>query len=261
MKVETNQMTVYTVFISMLRTSSSLCILILFVMFFVPVKAFAVASLGLDPETISTTAGQEISVGVIVDAGTDQILGTDVKLQYDASILQIVNISDGTYLPIGKKLTNEPGMIYIAGIVESAGQTKTGKGTLATVKFKALKNGSVTLSFLCQENQTAGDSNIVNNDVSPKDIISCSDNGSSVVTVGTGGAIATPVPTSASSGSGSGGGSSSSSGSSSSGGTGGSDDDLPDELPRSGLATQLLFVGIPGLLLVLAGMLARRFLV
>lgn len=202
-----------------------------------PVEA---AFLSFDPETISTSVGQEISVDVVLDTDGKQILATDAKIQYDSSVLQVVDVTDGDFLSVGKKSFEEAGQIYIAGLVESAGEFKTGSGVVATVKFKALKNGTATVSYLCTPGETANDSNIANNDIDATDVIVCTDNGTSVITVGTGGTVITATPSATTT----------SSTRSVTPYTGGG----PSELPQTGFMDQIIQFGLPGVLLVIVGL-------
>lgn len=156
------------------------------------------ASLQLDPTTVSTTVGQTFKVKININAGTDQIQSTDAWIPYNKDILEAQSIDNGTFFPIVSNVLTYAGRVYVGGVVDRAGTSKTGSGTVATINFKAKQNGTVTLTFDCTTGSVS-ESNIVNMDTNGTDIINCTANGTSVVTVGSGGssggATGTPTPT------------------------------------------------------------------
>lgn len=156
------------------------------------------ASLQFDPTTVTTQQDETFDIKVDVDSGTNEILGVDAKITYDKALLTVEEVTDGTFFPnIGKVDYSTQGEIYIAGIVDDPGDFKKGTGTLATIKFKAVTDGTATLAFTCTPGETGKDSNIVNNDFAATDVINCTENGTSRVTIGVGGSetTATPSPT------------------------------------------------------------------
>lgn len=159
------------------------------------VKNVKAASLKFDPITATTTAGQTFEVAVKVDAlSTDQYSGIDAVITYDQTVLEPQGVSGGTLFITVTNPTMTGGTVYIVGLVDDVASPKSGSGTLATITFKALKNGSVNLAFSCG---TASGSHITKNDFDGTDLLQCASNGTSVITVGTGsstGATATPTP-------------------------------------------------------------------
>lgn len=148
------------------------------------------ASLKFDKTSVTVDPGQTFQIGVVVDAGTDEISSTDVYVLYDSSLLTAQSVAAGTFFPT---VTNNitAGKVYIAGLVDDPATSKTGSGTVATITFSALKNGSGTLTFDCTT--ASNSSKIIKNDLNATNIIVCSQNGSATVTVGTGGST-TPTP-------------------------------------------------------------------
>ena len=162
------------------------------------VSSVSAASLQFDPTTKSTSKNENFEIKLDIDAGTNEILAADVKVTYDQALLEVVKIDNGTYFPtIGKSEFEEiQGKIYWEGIVNDPGDFKTGTGTLATVTFKALADGTATIKYICTPGETGDDSNIANNDFDATDVINCSENGTSRVTIGTGTSTITPTITS-----------------------------------------------------------------
>ena len=161
-------------------------------------SAVSAASLQFDPTTKTTPKGENFDIKVDIDAGTNEILATDAKISFDKTLLEVVKIENGGYFKtLGKADYSTAGQIYIAGIVDDPGDFKKGTGTVATVNFKALTDGTATLSYICTPGETGEDSNIANNDFDATDVINCSENGTSRITIGGGGdSSTTPTPTS-----------------------------------------------------------------
>ncbi|OGK21538.1 hypothetical protein A3C23_04850 [Candidatus Roizmanbacteria bacterium RIFCSPHIGHO2_02_FULL_37_13b] len=189
---------------------------------------------------INVKVGEQFTIDVNIDAESDQVLSTDVRVIYDPKLLQIVDIKAGNYFPSAPKLDfSQSGKIYIAALVENPGDYQSGAGTVATITVKALANGTGTLTFVCEDRQTAQDSNIAKNDLNATDVIACSQNGDSDIKIGSG-----------STGTGSG-----TSGSSSTTRT-----SSPSSLPKSGIVDDFFKVAIPGIFLLAIGVGIRLLL-
>lgn len=154
-----------------------------------PVQA---ASVKFDRGTVTVPAGDTFTLDAVVDAGSEQITSTDMWILYDATLLEAQSASAAAYFPA---VTNNisSGRIYIAGLITDPGTYKTGVGTVAKITFKALKNGTATIAYDCRAD-ASNSSKVIKNAVDPVDIIVCSQNGTSIVTIGTGGSS---VPTNA----------------------------------------------------------------
>jgi hypothetical protein len=132
-----------------------------------------------DPTSSTVENGGTFQVAVVVDAGSDQIRSTDIYVTFDATLLEAQSVSAGTFFPtVTNNITS--GRVYIAAMVDDGATTKTGSGTVATITFKALKEGAGTLSFDCSS------SLIVKADANGTNVLECSANGTNPVTVGTG---------------------------------------------------------------------------
>jgi len=150
-----------------------------------PVEA---AYLKFDKATTSVTAGSTFTLNAVVDAGIDQITSTDMWILYDPTLIEAQSASSGAFFPA---VTNNlsSGKTYIAGLITTPGTYMTGVGTVATITFRALKNGTATVAYDCRTD-ASNSSKVIKNAVDPINIIVCSQNGTSVVTVGTGGTVA-----------------------------------------------------------------------
>lgn len=189
------------------------------------------ATLKFDKTTFTLNPGSTVDLQVMVDAGSDQILGVDSYVAYDPAYFEPQNVTNGTFFPTVLNNTFS-GKVYLAGIVNDPATFKTGSGTLATVTFKALKNGTGTLSFYCVDG--ANDSSkILKNDTNATNVIQCANNGNASYTIGSGAApttapgAATTAPVTAA--------------------------PTISSLPKTGFADSMNHVGLTGAVLLLIG--------
>ncbi len=181
------------------------------------------ASLKFDKGTVSVSNGGTFQIAVTVDPSPDNVSSTDVYITYDATALKPTTVTAGSLFPTVTNDISTSGKVYIAGLVNDAASSISTSGTLATITFQALKEATVTLSFDCNS------SKVVKNDINATNVLNCSQNGSSTVTIGAGsssGATATPAPTS---------------------GT----------LPVSGVFDNVVKFAVPGMILLLMGSILR----
>lgn len=198
-------------------------------------KKVLAANLDFEPTSVSTDVGQTFEIKINVDSGGEQILSTDAVVLYNKDILSVQSVSEGTFFPTVTYDTSQEGQAYVAGMVDDPATWKEGSGTVATVVFSAIANGSTALTFDCTPGETI-DSNIAKNDLHATDIIECSANGTTDVVVGGDdtGTTGTPTPTPTTS---------------AGGGT--------SELPQSGILDNVLKYSVPGIILLILGGLVK----
>jgi len=138
------------------------------------------ASFSFDKENYTVSVGETIQVQVNIDVGSDEVNGADAYINYDNSFLAVESVSAGSFFPTVTNDTSTAGTIYIAGLVDDPGSPKTGSGTLATITFKGLKDGTANLSFDCTN------SKIVKNDTNATNILQCSSDQKATILVGSG---------------------------------------------------------------------------
>jgi hypothetical protein len=199
-----------------------------------PVEA---ALLRFDKGTVSVAAGATFTLDAVVDAGSDQITSTDMWILYDSTLLEAQSASAAAFFPA---VTNNisAGKVYIAGMVTDPGSYKTGSGSVATITFKGIKNGTATVSYDCRTD-ASNSSKVVKNAVDPTNVIVCASNGTSIITIGTGGSLTptTVVPTSVY-----------------------RPQPQPTSLPQTGIMDMLPKVFIAGSLFVVVGVALRALL-
>src|SRR3989339_1435744 len=141
------------------------------------------ASLKFDKTTATAANGATFQIAVTVDPGSDSLNSTDVYVSFDSTLLKATTVAAGSLFPTVSNDISTSGKVYIAGLVNDPASSISTTGTLATITFQALKDGTVTLSFDCNT------SKIVKNDINASNVISCSQNGTAAVTVGSGGIV------------------------------------------------------------------------
>lgn len=152
------------------------------------------AFLKFTPSSVTGSIGTNFDIKVDIDTDGEEIIAFDARILYPSNLIELQSIKEGTFITIGDKDTTELGKIYVNGVVPDPATSIKGQGTAVTLTFKPKANGSDKLTFVCIPGETAFDSNIGKNDINTTDIIVCSKNGESAVTVG-GGPTATPGPT------------------------------------------------------------------
>jgi len=144
-----------------------------------------------DKTSYSVAKDKTFDVQIIVDPGSEQITSIDSYVTYDSSIVSAQSVTEGAYFPtVLNDLTS--GKAYVAGLVDSPSDFKTGVGTVATITFRALANGETDLVFDC-DSQATVTSKVIKNDINATNIIECGRNGTATVTIAVGG---TTLPTS-----------------------------------------------------------------
>lgn len=111
-------------------------------------KAAPATVLSLDPAVLSKDIGESFQVNVKINTNENKVVGADIKLVYDPSILEATSITASSFLDSPQILKNtidsSTGLISfsIASFTE-----KQGTGILAVVNFKGLAAGTSTVTF------------------------------------------------------------------------------------------------------------------
>ncbi len=156
------------------------------------------AFLKFDQASYVVGVDDTFDVEIIVSPGSDEITSIDSYVTYDSSIISAQSVTEGTYFPtVLNDLTT--GRAYVAGLVDSPTDFKTGIGTVATITFRAVAEGETDLIFDCDDQATVT-SKIIKNDINSTNIIQCDENGTAVITVGVSDGLGgedneTPTPT------------------------------------------------------------------
>ncbi len=160
-----------------------------------PAAAYAAATLSLSPASGTKAVGTAFTADIIVDTGGDAIGGVTAILTYDTARLQVQGttltpgpIFGASVAPFTNTVDSTIGQIrYDSGTL---GTPYTGRGTLATISFKAIAVGDATVSFVYNPSATTGTS-LVAASSGPTSLLSTVNNG--VYTV-TSGVVTTTLP-------------------------------------------------------------------
>ncbi len=145
------------------------------IFFFVPaIAAAAPASLSFDPSDQITRTGQSVSVDINIFTNNQSVTSTDVWIKYDPSIVQFITggtVKGSLFETVESKIVS-PGRLYIYGVRKNPNASTPLLGTVAKVKFKALRDGKTDLKFECSALKKQS-STIIMSDRSLTNIISC----------------------------------------------------------------------------------------
>jgi len=157
-------------------------LLFLFLVFFlIPIFSLVkAASFSFDKNSYSVSVGQTVQVQINIDTGGEEVNGADFYLNYDSDFLSIESVSAGSFFTTVNHDTSTPGKVYVVGFVDDPASPKTGSGILATITFKGLKDGTLDLTFDCDN------SKIAKNDVNATNILQCSSDNKATLVVGSG---------------------------------------------------------------------------
>lgn len=145
------------------------CLLIILVL--VAVVAYLIwssppsTSLSVEPQTVQGTAGQNFTINVSISNVAD-LYGFEFKLGWNASLLEEVSVSEGPFLNMSD---NNPFFSYslnttdehVVVVCTREGEVPgvNGNGTLATIQFQVIQNGTCDLNLydtqLLDSNDTA----------------------------------------------------------------------------------------------------------
>lgn len=99
------------------------------------------------PSTVKATPGSESSIDLTIDTGNAKISAVQVELNYDPALISTPTLSQGDFLTekLGTPKVKD-GVISFVYVIPLGSEGKSGTGKLATLKFKALKDGG-TIAF------------------------------------------------------------------------------------------------------------------
>lgn len=112
-------------------------------------RAAAVGTMYVTPASGTYSPGATISVAIREEGGTNAINSVQASLNYNASQLQFMSVSDSTAFPfVAATDTATPGVVRLARGVNFGAAGITGDQHVATVHFKVLAvTGTTSLSF------------------------------------------------------------------------------------------------------------------
>ncbi len=151
------------------------------------------------PSSGSYTNGNDFTITIGIDSGTEKVQAVDVWTTFDTAKLEVVSvikaINPAFDFNMGAANIDEAGGKFDITFSPSAGgatfEAKAVSGDLAVVTFKAKATGTANVNFTCAAGSTI-DSNIFN--ISTNDVIDCTSNLNGSYTI-TDGGTSNPDPT------------------------------------------------------------------
>jgi hypothetical protein len=118
----------------------------LFFVFF-PKNAFAAASLSFSPANQTVALNQNFTVNALLSTGGAETDGADLIIRYDGNKLQVVSAALGTlYTNKVVEDTSTAGKITLRA-TSASDQSFNGNGTVATIVFKPIAEGTANVYF------------------------------------------------------------------------------------------------------------------
>jgi hypothetical protein len=125
------------------------------------------------PSYQQVPVGEEFKVDVIVISDKPSV-GADVKIDYDARVLEVVSIDAGEAYDKVPLKSGTDGTISITGLIERGSGLFSGTGRIATLNLKAIDAGDTILKVQFEPGATT-DSNITSAEAS--DTLTSADKG------------------------------------------------------------------------------------
>ncbi len=182
------------------------------------------ANFSFDKTNVNVGNGQTFDIEITLNPGSDSIYSTDIYILYDSSILKPTTVTAGSLFPTVSNDLSQSGKVYIAAMVNDPTSAVSSSGTIAKITFQALKEGSTSLSFDCSS------SKIIKNDANGTNVLVCSQNATSSVTIGNSGG----------------------------GFNNQNNNNNLNELPQTGIVEDFLKLGLSGLFLVIIGIFLKK---
>jgi hypothetical protein len=203
-------------------------------------EAKAASYFTLTPSSGTYNVGDNISIVVGIDSGTDKVYSADLFMVFDASKLEFVDatsiLKDPPVFPFTKVVNNFDNtagtfQVQLQPVSSNSNEAAPAKGDLVTLTFKAKAAGTGTLSFSCTGGNTM-DTNIINQDIA--DVVNCASNqsGSYTIQAGDSGSVANPTSAAVA-----------------------TPTNAPSQLPKTGVLTPTITLLVMGL----AGIIASAF--
>ncbi len=146
------------------------------------VGAKAAPRLYLEPSSGDFNVNDSFDVSVMIDTNNEEAMATDVVISFDQNKLEVNQVNPGDFFSgFDYNLEASNGKLTIFSFSEQTLVTNSGVGEIAVINFKAVAEGTATVSFLCEEGVEA-DSSIW--DADGNDIIDCAASGSGSYQIG-----------------------------------------------------------------------------
>jgi len=119
------------------------------------------AAFSFNPEGVDVSAGQTVTVDVIIDTAGIGVVGADAVIIYDPRLVAITKVDPGKIFadyPLAA-FDNSAGKAQLSGIVSSVNDLYSGKGTFGSLTIQGISEGNTELDFSFVPGSTT-DSNV-----------------------------------------------------------------------------------------------------
>lgn len=111
----------------------------------------AATTLSMTASSTSVAVGGSLPVNVQINTNTNDVIGVDLEITYNSSILRMDDITAGSFF-IGPDVTNKiidnaTGRAQITIVSPPSGTAKRGTGTLAVMNFTGVAAGTTNVDF------------------------------------------------------------------------------------------------------------------
>jgi hypothetical protein len=130
-----------------------LCLMMIVIPFLFPTLALAERCISVLPDTTVVGLGMQFSLEVVVNDTVKSLMGYDVTVQYDRSILEVVSVREGALLRDSGHTTffywlnPACGCDFIIVNGSILGDVVDGPGALFKITFKSIKFGTIPVSI------------------------------------------------------------------------------------------------------------------
>ena len=126
-----------------------------------PAQPAPAVTFSVTPATGSYTVGDTFTTDLVLTAGTEKVYAIDVVLTYDPTLLEVVDADEtttGVQVHTTAEFESYPLNETTDGTVKlgagSLASEFTGTGSVATVTFQVLKEGTATVSYAFEKGST-----------------------------------------------------------------------------------------------------------
>jgi len=131
----------------------------------VPVRSLSQPALVVDPESGIVQVDDEFDVDILVDAGFVDLMGYDISIVFNDSIIELIGVDEG---PLPQSAAAPTFFWWTMGSASDSvsvngavlGTTVDGPGILYTLKFKAIEVGTTPITVTYSDLRTGTNAGI-----------------------------------------------------------------------------------------------------
>ncbi len=124
-------------------------------MAFVGLKGSVLAApdteLSIQTSVSTVTVGQTFTANILINTGTNQVVGTELYINFDSARLRAASIAAGSFFTspetISPSIDNTNGTISYTIYLSPGATPETGSGVLAVITFEAISAGTANISI------------------------------------------------------------------------------------------------------------------